>query len=238
MQYIRQATVTINGLATMKKTITFLCFILLLHTGFGQTIPADSLSRLLSHIRENDQQYRQEMDFIASKYAGDTAQLKQQLNKQQKIIAANDSINRIQVTAIIDRYGWLGPDIIGEPGNTTLFLVIQHADIKTQEKYLPVMRDAVKNGKAKASSLALLEDRVALLEGRRQIYGSQVSWNVLTNEYYVLPLDDPDNVDKRRAAVGLPPLAVYLGAWQLKWDVEQYKKDLPGIEAKLQHSKK
>jgi hypothetical protein len=32
--------------------------------------------------------------------------------------------------------------------------------------------------------------------------------------------------------VGLPPLAEYLDYWQIKWDVEQYKKDLPGIEAK------
>jgi len=46
-------------------------------------------------------------------------------------------------------------------------------------------------------------------------------------------LEDPDNVDMRRAGVGLPPLAIYAEQWQIKWDVEQYKKDLPAIEAKL-----
>jgi hypothetical protein len=53
-----------------------------------------------------------------------------------------------------------------------------------------------------------------------------------TSPYYVLPLEDPDNVDKRRAEVGLQPLAEYVAYWQIKWDVEQYKKDFPKIEAK------
>ena len=95
-----------------------------------------------------------------------------------------------------------------------------------------MMRDAVKNGKVNGSSLALLEDRVALRQGKKQIYGSQIARDPETQTHYVLPLDDPDNVDKRRAEVGLEPLANYVIRWQIKWDIEQYKKDLPAIEAK------
>jgi len=73
---------------------------------------------------------------------------------------------------------------------------------------------------------------VALRQGRKQIYGSQINRDQKTQEFYVSPLEDPDNVDKRRAEVGLQPLAVYLSNWDLKWDVEQYKKDLPGIMEK------
>ncbi len=36
------------------------------------------------------------------------------------------------------------------------------------------MRKAVKNKKASASSLALLEDRVTLKQYKKQIYGSQI----------------------------------------------------------------
>ncbi len=36
------------------------------------------------------------------------------------------------------------------------------------------MREAVKKGNANSSSLALLEDRVALRKGEKQIYGSQI----------------------------------------------------------------
>ena len=47
-------------------------------------------------------------------------------------------------------------------------------------------------------------------QGQRQIYGSQIGQDPKTNEMYVLPLDDPDGVDDRRAEVGLGKLQVYL----------------------------
>ncbi len=76
-----------------------------------------------------------------------------------KTILYKDSKNLLIVKEIIDTKGWLGPDVIGEKGNTTLFLVIQHADPATQEKYLPVLRKAVQEGNAAPQDLALLEDR-------------------------------------------------------------------------------
>ncbi|PZP40871.1 MAG: hypothetical protein DI598_18930 [Pseudopedobacter saltans] len=132
----------------------------------------------------------------------------------------------------MDTKGWLGADKIGKKGNQTLFLVIQHSDKATQEKYLPMMREAVKEGKAQPDNLALLEDRVALKQGKPQIYGSQVGSDS-TGKYFVFPLLDPENVDKRRAEVGLPPLSDYLSYWQATWDIADYKKNLPYYE-KLQ----
>lgn len=154
-----------------------------------------------------------------------------------EIISEKDSINLFQVKQILDQYGWLGADVVSDQGNSTLFLVIQHSDLATQEKYLPMMREAVKNGKAAGSSLALLEDRVALGQGKRQIYGSQISRDPETQEYYISPLEDPDNVDKRRAEVGLGPLSEYVIHWQIKWDIEKYKKDLPKLEEKGKNNK-
>lgn len=92
------------------------------------------------------------------------------------------------------------------------------------------MREAVANGKAKAEHLALLEDRVALEHGYRQIYGSQVYNDPGTRKSYLAPLEDPDNVDTRRAKIGLQPLSEYLKSFDIVWDVEQYKIDLPSIE--------
>ena len=93
-----------------------------------------------------------------------------------------------------------------------------------------MMRTAVKDGNSEASWLALLEDRVALGEGKKQIYGSQVTCNKETKKCYVAPLEDPDNVDKRRSEVGLDPLAHYLKQWNINWNVEEYKRQLPEIE--------
>jgi hypothetical protein len=83
-----------------------------------------------------------------------------------------DSGNQLKVKAILDKYGWVGEDEIGPQANNTLFLMIQHADLATQQTYLPMMRKAVADSKAEPSALALLEDRVALGEKRRQTYGS------------------------------------------------------------------
>jgi hypothetical protein len=183
------------------------------------------LAQRLDSILKEDQEGRKQLDGLAAKYGWES----KEIQALWKSINLKDSLNLIKVTAILDQYGWLGPDVVGGSGNSALFLVIQHSDQKTQEKYLPMMREAVKNGKAHGSSLALLEDRVALRQGKKQIYGSQIGRDTEKNTHYVLPLEDPDNVDKRRAKVGLAPLSDYVSHWQIKWNVEEYKKNLPGI---------
>lgn len=184
------------------------------------------LVAVLDSIYTDDQKYRKQIDEVEKKYGSQSDEIK----ALWKIISENDSINLIKVKVLLDTYGWLGPDVVGGQGNSTLFLVIQHSNQATQEKYLPMMREAAKKGKAQGNSLALLEDRVALGQGKKQIYGSQIGRNTVTKRYYVLPLFDPENVDKRRAEVGLQPLADYVTHWQIKWDVEQYKKDFPELK--------
>lgn len=178
-----------------------------------------SLVALLDTIYQEDQKYRIELDKIEDKYGWESDEVK----KQWQIISEKDSLNLIKVKNILDNKGWLGPEIIGLQGNSTLFLVIQHSGLETQEKYLPMMREAVKRGKAEPSSLSLLEDRVALGKGKRQIYGSQIGRNEETGDYYVLPLIDPDNVNKRRGEVGLGTIEEYISIWNITWDVEDYK---------------
>lgn len=186
------------------------------------------LAAKLDSIYKEDQYYRLQLDTISKKYGWKS----KQINDQWKIINEKDSTNLLAIKNILDNRGWLGADKIGKQGNQTLFLVVQHADKTTQEKYLPMMREAVKAGNAQADNLALLEDRVAMKQGKKQIYGSQVGQDS-TRKYFVFPLLDPDNVDKRRAEVGLPPLADYLSYWNMTWNVEDYKRNLP-IYEKLQ----
>jgi len=190
------------------------------------------LVSILDSVYNEDQNTRKQIDPIAQTKGRNSPEM----SALVKVMHEKDSVNLIKVKSILDRHGWLGADEIGDRGNHVLFLVIQHSGLATQLKYLPMMREAVKTGKAKGNQLALLEDRVALGLGKRQIYGSQVAKS--DEGSYVLPLEDPDNVDKRRAAVGLPPIAEYLKHYQIQWDVEQYKKDLPGIEAKVKPKRK
>lgn len=184
------------------------------------------LVAILDTVRQNDQQYRKQADEVGKKYGQES----KEMTELWKTIKYYDSVNLIKVVAILDNYGWLGADVIGSSGNQTLFLVIQHSAIDIQDKYLPMMREAVKNKKAQPSSLALLEDRVALRHGKKQVYGSQVQCD--KEGCWVSPLEDPDNVDNRRAEVGLGPLADYVRHWNITWDAAAYKQQLPAIEKK------
>jgi hypothetical protein len=198
-------------------------------TGRGQIAQLDSLAKSflikkLDSIQEEDQKYRLKLDRYENNRKK-TAEL-------WHTIHLKDSLNLIKVEAILNQYGWLGSDDIGEKGNGTIFLVIQHAGKAAQEKYLPLMRSAVRNGKALPSDLALLEDRVALKQGKKQIYGSQVFTDPETGESQVFPLLDPDNVNNRRKEVGLQPIEEYLKHFNMKWDVGKYKANLPELENK------
>jgi len=176
----------------------------------------------LHEIYINDQKYRLESRDYEKKY-GRNDKVIDSINICRR---EQDSINLKRVTEIIDTYGWLGPKVVGEEGNLTIFLVLQHSNQKTQEKYLPIMREAANKGNARKSNLALLEDRVALGQGKKQIYGSQVAYDTLRKVYYLRPLENPDEVDIRRKAVGLQPLSEYLKKWNIEWNVEMYKKKL------------
>jgi hypothetical protein len=191
------------------------------------------LQAKLLAIYEDDQPIREQYNSAQKEFGHQS----KQVDSLGRIMMYKDSINLIKVTEILDKYGWVGADKIGGQANQTLFIVIQHSDLKTQQKYLPMVREAVKIGNANRSALALLEDRVALREGKRQIYGSQFGYDNETKKSYVLPLDDPDNVDKRRAEVGLGLLADYVKDWDIIWNVEEYKKQLPELEKKQKRQK-
>lgn len=176
----------------------------------------------LDSVYHKDSEYRLQLNGISAQYGWDSKQVKD----LWVLINKADSLNLLKVTKILDQRGWLGPDIVGLTGNSALFLVIQHAGLKVQEKYFPLLRDAVNKGKAQASDLALLTDRIAIRNGRKQIYGSQIEQSPVTFTFSISPLEDPDHVDERRAKMGLSPLAEYVRQWKIKWDVNEYKKSL------------
>jgi len=185
------------------------------------------LVEMLDPIYEKDQGIRKEYREMAEKHNNDDPEMKAFYKKWRAV----DSTNEVAITQFLDEHGWLGANVIGSKGNSTLFLVIQHSPLETQEKYLPMMQDAVKKGNARGSSLALLEDRINLRNQRHQVYGSQIGTLPETGENVVQPLADPDRVDMRRKEVGLGPISEYASRFGIKWDLEAYKKRLPELEA-------
>ena len=187
------------------------------------------LSAKLDTIYVHDQKYRIECMEMNEAFGEESEEGKSAC----KVMRETDSINLMEVEKILDEHGWPGVDVVGASGNTALWLVIQHSSLEVQEKYLPMMREAVSEGKALPCHLALLEDRVNVRQGRKQMYGSQPDTDPETGEYCVSSLEDPDNVDERRLDVGLDKLGEYMSQWGVTWNLEEYKKKVAEDEAKL-----
>lgn len=187
------------------------------------------LVAILDTIYKDDQTDRRKIDQITNDYGYQSDEM---INLWDTI-NAKDSINQIKVMKIIDERGWLGEGVIGFQGNKTLFLVIQHSDLETQLKYLPIIKQAAKDGNVRKSYMALFEDRIALRQGQKQIYGSQM-YTSRDGEVYVAPLIDPENVEKRRAKFGINSLKEYLAHKEMIWDVEKYIEFTKKMEAEKQ----
>ena len=117
--------------------------------------------------------------------------------------------NTARLIEIVEQHGWPGRSLVGSQACTEAFLILQHADLETQLRYVPLIRKAVDAGDVEKQDLALLEDRIRVKEGKPQLYGSQLGHGADGNpELY--PIEDAEHVDELRARVGLPPLAEYL----------------------------
>jgi hypothetical protein len=166
--------------------------------------PDIDLKTELEAMFDTDQAYRNEMQNIALKHGSNSPEVIELWKKQQAI----DEANIKRLGEIIETHGWPGRRVVGDKAAIAAFLVVQHAEYAHQKQYLPLLRAAVAGGEARAEDLALLEDRVLMREGKKQLYGSQLQEDGKGGwEFY--PIEDERNVDKRRKAVGLPLLAEY-----------------------------
>jgi hypothetical protein len=180
-----------------------------------------NVAHVLDSILEEDQLQRSILFQLFEQSA-----CKSRTDSVINIIKQKDLSNIQVIEDIIAEYGWLGPQDVGINASQGLFLVIQHASLDIQKKYYQIIKEAEKNGKILSSNVAILEDRIAMREGRRQTYGSQGFTDKKTGKKYIYSIENPDELDIRRKSMGMPPMNTYYS----DWDLEAYKKELPEIE--------
>lgn len=122
------------------------------------------------------------------------------LTREMQIV---DSINQVAICNILDKHGFVGSDKVGN-ACAVFWLVIQHAPVELQKKYFNLFEQAAHNGDISLEQVAMMDDRIAMHEGRPQRYGSQIVDGKL---YRLL---NPDKVDQWRKEMGMPPLDDYL----------------------------
>lgn len=171
--------------------------------GIGSTVAGmvnESLARELIDMTDEDQR-------LVSGALGDD--LEARLAYRRVTVRNADRLREI-----LDEVGWPTISLVGAEAARRAWLVAQHADqqLPLQRRALELMAQAVERGDAEASLLAMLRDRVAVNEGRRQVYGTQI-FRMADGTPVPWPCEDPERMDERRAAVGLEPFAAYVARY-------------------------
>lgn len=186
----------------------------------SDTLKYPEISRELVAMGQEDQKYRQmlqEMMLKVSESKNDPASVKrieEAEHKQSEI----DQKNLKRLEEIVAKIGWPGKSLVGNEANVAAFLIIQHSELPTQEKYLPMLKEAATKGETRPADAAMLEDRVLMRQGKKQIYGTQLQSNAESEfKLRLVPIEDEEHVDERRAKVGLGPLKEYLKIFGLEY---------------------
>lgn len=129
-----------------------------------------------------------------------------------KAVKAVDDHNRPRIEQIDAAQGFPTPGQVGHDGVLAAFLLVQHADSDPafQAHVLGELKSRPDQGGIGAQDYALLTDRVFLAQHKLQRYGTQFTPPDGKTQMRPRPMEDPANVDKRRVAIGLPPLADYV----------------------------
>jgi hypothetical protein len=116
-----------------------------------------------------------------------------------------DSIHLSQLKTILAQ-GWPTLREVGKDGAFAAWAIAQHANqIPFQEACLNAMKPLLATQEVNPVHFAELTDRVLVNQKRKQWYGMAI--DPQKGGFY--PIEDEANVNQRRQAIGLEPLAVY-----------------------------
>lgn len=120
--------------------------------------------------------------------------------------------NTERMKKIIEQIGWPTISKVGKDGNRGAWFLAQHSDRDRdfQRKCLALMKSQPQ-GEVDPGNIAYLEDRVLVAEGKPQKYGTQLDWQEEGVIITIKPVEDPENLNKRRAEVGFNSIEEYLG---------------------------
>ena len=192
--YILVLFITLSA-CTNKKSV---------HSSIEQT---DSL---LCELHERDQQIRHKLISVQQAYI--VEQRAELIDSIVMLVAEQDrvdSLNRVAVDSLLQN-GW--PEGLSEQSNRTIWLIINHADVEYQERYLPLIGQQAVRGTISPSDYATLLDRVNVRRQRPQRFGTQTGYKQRDDEVFtfVYPIEDIDALDSLRLSVGLDSMHLYL----------------------------
>jgi len=127
----------------------------------------------------------------------------------KNLVEPIDERNYQRMAEIIDQIGYPTISKVGKQASFNAWLIIQHhPQGEFQKKCLQLMEDAEDD--VNPQNIAYLKDRVLVFSGKKQVYGTQLKKNEITNKMELYDVEDEVHLDDRRKQIGLEPIAEYL----------------------------
>jgi hypothetical protein len=146
---------------------------------------------------------KEEDDKIRAKLVKNGA-LSNGYNQEMKVI---HNSNAEELNRIMDLIGFPTAEKVGEKASNAAWFIIQHSigQPDFMKKCASLMKKEVENRQADQIDFAYLTDRISVLEGKAQIFGTQFDWDE-HGEMSPIHIDDYHKVNVRRKALGLKSL--------------------------------
>jgi hypothetical protein len=155
-----------------------------------------SFAEKIIHLKDADLEFRNQLIQKGELGEGYNERMEQLHNNNANLL--NDIINTI---------GYPSIDKVGEAASDAAWLIIQHSigQPDFMKKCMELLKNTVNENTADPKNLAYLSDRIAVFEGKPQLYGTQFDWNE-KGELVPNTFDDLIKVNQRRNSIGLNSL--------------------------------
>lgn len=122
-------------------------------------------------------------------------------------INAQDAEDQAALVALLPAQGWFTSDRVGEAASSAAWSVVQHAteNLGLMQAVLARMTPAVEARLVAPDDYGKLFDRVAMLRGEPQTYGTQ--FKCVDHAWRRYEMLDPEHVEERRRALGMSKTA-------------------------------
>lgn len=156
----------------------------------------NEIAEIIVGLKNTDLELREKLILREQLSNGYNEEMKELHNRNTKILSV-----------IIDKIGYPTKNKVGEVASEAAWLVIQHSigQPEFMKKCMNLLEVAVNENIANPKKLAYLTDRIAVFEGKPQLYGTQFDWdqngNLSPNIF-----DDLTKVNERRKSIGLNTL--------------------------------
>ena len=181
----------------MKKTLVLLLAAAAVFSPLrSQEVSGSHYDSVLRRIMEDDQRVRRQLDSLARAGTDVT-----ELLPLYEEMARTDAANQRKALPILEKY-LAGTLPLSDESLTTLYYVIQHADLPVQAKYAPFIRSLFERDIITNVEFAWFTDRLLVRQRKAQTYGLQSYVYAGTGDPFLYPVSR--KVRKAWRRIGLP----------------------------------